>query len=152
MKEGDDFDVFLSALGANVCTTSSTVSRGLNGIDSNANLPASIFEKSKISLTMVKSISPERKDCINVFFLDGIKFGIAEKVDHANDAVHGGSDFMAHVGEEICFRLGRLERGVSGQGQFAPCLFQRFFARFRLVMSNRIATKCSMRPRGPLRE
>jgi hypothetical protein len=42
--------------------------------------------------------------------------GVLEQVQHAQHAVHGGADFVAHVGEELGARLGesfRLGFGVQ---------------------------------------
>ena len=45
---------------------------------------------------------------------------------HADDAVHGGADFMAHVGQE--FALGAVGGfgGFLGRGQFGHQAAQRF--------------------------
>ena len=50
---------FSAARNENVRTVWATTSRRPNGIGSSASLPASIFEKSRMSLMMVKSDSAE---------------------------------------------------------------------------------------------
>jgi hypothetical protein len=51
---------------------------------------------------------------LNLLFLLGGQFAIPKDSGHANDTVHGGPDFMTHVGEE--FALG-LIGGCSLPGQ-----------------------------------
>ena len=37
----------------------------------------------------------------NVLALLGIQLGIHQQVRHADDAIHRGADFMAHIGQKI---------------------------------------------------
>jgi hypothetical protein len=55
--------------------------------------------------------------------LFGVERGVLEENGHADDAVEGGADFVADVGEELGFDAGGFEGFVSGAGEF---LFEAF--------------------------
>ena len=54
------------------------------------------------------------------FVLVWRQLGAQHQIGHADDAVHGRADFMAHIGQEFAFRivgpLGLLERGGDLSG------------------------------------
>ncbi len=100
-----------------------TVSPRSKSTFSNVILPASIFEKSRMSLMM-----DNRQSALILMVLansrcSGARGVSSNRFDHADDAVHGGADFMAHVGEEFAFGLAGDERGLGH--------FLRFFLRDR---------------------
>ena len=74
-------------------------------------LPASILEKSRMSLMTVSKASPDAADHLGVFALLGSEAGVEQQTGHADDAVHGGADFVAHVGQKLALGHGwRLPR------------------------------------------
>src|ERR1022692_1265926 len=98
---------------ARVLMAGTKLSRSLNSMESSSSLPASILEKSRISLMMVSSESADgRLDHIGVVELFGVESGVQKQVGHPDDAVHGSANLMTHVGEE--FALGFLR----GFGRF----------------------------------
>ena len=46
------------------------------------------------------------------------QIGLAHQVGHADDGVHGGSDFMAHIGQKIAFGLAGRIGCLLGAQQF----------------------------------
>ena len=48
-----------------------------------------------------------------------VERGVEQQAGHADDAVHGGADLVAHVGQELALELGAGERLVARLGQFA---------------------------------
>ena len=92
---------------AAVSASSSDRSKGSSSISS---FPASIFERSR---NVVDECEQEagavRGDCSEAFLFDG-QLRSKEELDHAEDAVHGGADLVAHRREEAAFggvRVGR---------------------------------------------
>ena len=71
-------------------------------------------------------------DLADIVLLFWCEIGFQRQVAHADNGVHGGADFMAHVGQEIALGLGGLlgntlglfdilhhvEHGPAGLGQF----------------------------------
>src|ERR1039458_4549070 len=98
---------------ARVLMAGTKLSRSLNSMESSSSLPASILEKSRISLMMVSSESADgRLDHIGVVELFGVESGVQKQVGHPDDAVHGSANLMTHVGEEFALGL------VRGFGRF----------------------------------
>ena len=62
-------------------------------------------------------------DGLDVLALLAGEFGIEEQAGHAEDAVHGGADFVADVGDEFGFEPRGLERAdfadVGAEAGFA---------------------------------
>ena len=56
-------------------------------------------------------------DLAHVVALAGGEFGGQRQVGQAHDGVHGGADFVAHVGQEIGLEQGGLHGGLLGRGQ-----------------------------------
>jgi hypothetical protein len=74
--------------------------------------PASIFEKSRMSLMIVSSASPTRGWC-GVVVLLGVERRVEQQAAHADHGVHRRADLVAHRGEEAALRLvRRLRRGA----------------------------------------
>jgi hypothetical protein len=69
-------------------------------------LPASILEKSRMSLMMPNRFSPRAVHFLDVIALLLVQIGLQRQVAHANDGVHGRADFMAHVGQKVALGLG----------------------------------------------
>ena len=61
---------------------------------------------------MVSRESAEILDHVQVLALLAVKIGLQGQVGHAEDAVHGSADFVAHVGQELALGL------VGGLGSF----------------------------------
>ena len=55
---------------------------------------------------------------IDVIFLPAIQFRSHQHLVHADNRVHGGADFMTHIGEEFAFGLAGGIRGFFGALQF----------------------------------
>ena len=51
-------------------------------------------------------------------FLGFVEFGFGEEAGHADDAVHGGADFVRHVGEELAFGFGGVFGADDGFAEF----------------------------------
>ena len=63
--------------------------------------------------------SADELDHIQILALLGIEFGIQSQIGHAEDAVHGSANLMAHVGQEFALgKVGGFELCVHGL-QFA---------------------------------
>ncbi len=75
-----------------------------------SSLPASIFEKSRMSLMMRQQRRAGVVDLADVVALLGIERGLEREVREADDGVHRRADLVAHVGEELALGLG----GVLG--------------------------------------
>ena len=92
--------------------TSSIASARLKGAGSSTSWPASIFEKSRMSLMMVSSALPDfTMMSVNIFCL-GVELGLCQQFGHAEHAVHRRAYLVAHIGEE--FRLGAVgEHGLA---------------------------------------
>ena len=94
----------------------SRLSRRLKSTISRFSLPASILEKSRMSLMISSSESAEASEHLQVFTLLGVQFRIEHQLCHANDAVHRGANFVAHIGQEFGSSLSKtpVQRRVSG--------------------------------------
>ena len=96
--------------------TSSTLPRRSSSIASMSSLPASILEKSRMSLMTISSESALRADRFGVVALRAIERRVEQQAGHADDAVHRRADFMADVREELA--LGAIGRfGGLGRAQ-----------------------------------
>ena len=80
-------------------------------------------ELARLDLGKIKDVVDDRQqgitgahDRAHIAFLFAVQRGLAEHVGHADDAVHRGPDFVAHLGKEGRFRL------VGGNGRFARIL------------------------------
>ena len=80
------------------------------------------FEAGGLDLGEVEDVVDEGEeggaagvDDFEVFALFGGEVGVEEEVGHADDPVHGGTDFMTHVGEELAF-CGVSLVGFGGHG------------------------------------
>ncbi|MFM1945251.1 MAG: hypothetical protein RI897_4233 [Verrucomicrobiota bacterium] len=62
-------------------------------------------------------------DSFDVFGLVAVEAGIAEEDGHADDAVQGGSDFVADIGEELGFKPEGFYGGIPGVGEFGEEAF-----------------------------
>ena len=89
--------------------TSSTHIESEKGLFSSTILPASILEKSRISLTRLRRASPLWRMVSTFFALLPRQVRVEEKAGHAEHAVHRGADFMADVGDEFRFQPRGLE-------------------------------------------
>jgi hypothetical protein len=92
----------------------SSIVRAVEGDRSIASLPASIFEKSRMSLMMVSRDSAEDLTICRYSRCSSSSVGVQRQIRHADDAVHRRADFVAHVGEEVALGpaggLGRVAR------------------------------------------
>ena len=66
-----------------------------------SSLPASIFEKSRMSLMITTSDSAESADRRQVLLLLRRQWRVEHQFGHADDGVHGRADLVAHVGQEL---------------------------------------------------
>ena len=98
-------------------TFSSTLSRSKSMVSTDS-LPASIFEKSRMSLMIPSRVLARLLNLPDVVLLPGIELGLQRQMRHADDGVHGRADLMAHVGQEIRFHLGRFLGHFLGMAQF----------------------------------
>ena len=87
----------------------------LKSISSRSSLPASIFEKSRMSLITASSQSAELRTSSRYSRCCGGQLGFQQEFRHADDAVHRRADFVAHVGQKLAL-------GVVGRvgGFFLP--------------------------------
>src|SRR6266852_4884123 len=95
----------------------SRMSRRLKSTKSRSSLPASILEKSRISFDDVEQGIRRCFKYLQVFTLLGVQFRIEHQLRHANDTVHRGTNFVAHVGQK--FALGPISRLGGFLGSFA---------------------------------
>ena len=68
---------------------------------SNSSFPASIFEKSRMLLMSESRFVAAGANDFGVLALFRGEVRIEQKPRHADDAVHGSADFVAHVGQEL---------------------------------------------------
>ena len=96
-------------------------SSSLKSVVSMSSLPASIFEKSRMSLMMASSEVPAFVDLADVVaLLRGVSVGLERQMRQADDGVHRRADLVAHVREEhrlhfrgffrLALRTGELRR------------------------------------------
>ena len=94
--------------------TSSTASRRSKSMVSSSSLPASIFEKSRMSLMIASSASP---DCAHRLRRTRAARGVSSRVEqqlgHADHAVHRRADLVAHLGQELALGPARRLRRVA---------------------------------------
>ena len=96
----------------------STTCRMSKSSISKVSLPASIFEKSRMSLMIVSSESAHVWTVTREFALLHAQLRVDQQARHADDAVHGRADFVAHVGQELALGLGGTQGGVARAGEF----------------------------------
>ena len=60
--------------------------------------------------------------CVLALFL--AQGRVQQQAGHADDAVHGRADLVAHVGQELALEARQLQRPIPGLGQFAGSLLQ----------------------------
>ena len=120
----------LCARSASRSTTSSTVRRRSKSTFSSSSLPASILEKSRMSLMMPSRFLPER--CTVSAYLRCVlgQPGFQQQLGHAQHAVHRRADLVAHAGEERALRVvGRFGRFARQAQRFLAALALRDVAR-----------------------
>ena len=88
----------------NASAMSPMASRRLKSIGSSSSFPASILEKSRMSLMTVSS-EWRRLDGLQIFALFGGELGLERELGHADDAVEWRADLVTHVGEELALSL-----------------------------------------------
>ena len=92
---------FCVARSASALTASPRLSRRRNGDRGpGRSLPASILEKSRMSLMIVSSESADDLTMRQVLALLGGQVGVQRQFGHADDAVHRRANLVAHVGQE----------------------------------------------------
>ncbi len=77
---------------------------------SSSSLPASILEKSRMSLMSASSESARRPNGLGVAALLVVERRVEQQARHADDAVHRRADLVAHVGQELALGLVRARR------------------------------------------
>ena len=121
---------------------SPSTSRRSNVACSSSSLPASILEKSRMSLMIVNSDSAESRTIGQVVALAVGQRRVEHQFGHADDGVHRRADLVAHVGQEIALgpvgRLGLL---------MATCNCAS--ARLSSVMSREMPNVPRISPSGP---
>ena len=95
--------------------------------------PASILEKSEDVVDDAEQGFGGAADGFGVIALGGIELGREQQAGHADHPVHGGADFMAHVGQEVTLEVGGIFGGGQGAGEFAVLLLQLFVERFETL-------------------
>jgi hypothetical protein len=103
-----------AACGRQGLMVSATSAAGSKLTYSISTLPASIFEKSRISLMTLSRASVDVRAMSQELALFGAQVGVERQFDHADDAIHRGPDFMAHVGQEVALRAVRGIRSILG--------------------------------------
>ena len=94
-------------------TVSRSNSTGLNSTWSRSSFPASILEKSSTSLITESSESAESFTRRRHSRLILLQFRAEEQIRHTDDAVHGGADLVADVGQKLALEPGGLLRFVE---------------------------------------
>ena len=56
---------------------------------------------------------------VEMFTLFGVEFGLEDQLRHADNSVHRGADFVAHIGNELALRSACRFGGFFGPSQFA---------------------------------
>ena len=90
------------------------VRAGENSAGSSSSLPASILEKSSMSLMIAEQAVGRRLDRLEILRCSCAEGGVQGQLGHAEDRVHRRADLVADVGQELVLgpvgRLGRLLR------------------------------------------
>ena len=81
--------------------TSSTATMMSKGTGSSRRRPASIFEKSRMSLMIVRSASADFRTVSAWCRWPARQLRVEQETGHADDAVHRGPDLVAHAGQEL---------------------------------------------------
>ena len=76
-------------------------SRRSKSAGSSSSLPASILEKSRMSLMTASRASAPTRTISEILALLGRQLGVEQQLGHADDAVHRRADLVAHVGQEL---------------------------------------------------
>src|SRR5215212_252748 len=103
------------AMPSTIETAFSTTARSAKGRGSSSTCPASTFEKSSTSSTIVSRAEPALHLLEVPAGLGSQAAALEHQVRESNDAVEGRADLMAHRGEKIGFRLTRF-LGLPEQG------------------------------------
>ena len=106
---------------ANDFIVSPRLSRRSKAVQSRVSLPASILEKSRMSLMTESSASPESRTAMRNSRCWAESWRVEHQLGHADDGVQGRADLVAHVGQEGALGaagglgglLGRLQ-GLGG--------------------------------------
>ena len=99
-------DAASSARGRTMLATSANSATTLHGRISTESLPASIFDRSRMSLIRVQQMLPVAMDHGRVVVpAAGAECRIHQEVGIAEDGGHGGADFVAHAGQEPALGL-----------------------------------------------
>ena len=93
-----------------------------NGDRHSSIFPASILEKSRMSLRMCSSVSAEAARSFQIIPLFGVERRFQNHVHHAHQAVHRRADFMAHVGQEFALQAAGLFGAFLRFGQLSRAL------------------------------
>ena len=148
---------FLADDGRRLSSTSSK----RKSVFSMSSLPASIFEKSRMSLMMPSSACAADLHLGQIVALPGVSSVFKRQMRHADDGVHRRADFMAHVGQEIALGLGRRFRRFLGNCQvdssalgsarsfWVSSLLVRILVLRATVGSNRSSNACCAPTPGP---
>ena len=103
--------------GATSSSADSTHSRRSNGARSRSSRPASILEKSRMSLMMASSASPLAGSSRRSRAARASSSRVEQQPGHADDGVHRRADLVAHGGQERAL-------GLRGRLGLAPRLLQ----------------------------
>ena len=55
---------------------------------------------------------------MQIIFLFGVQIGFQRQMGHSDNRVHGGTDFMTHVGQKVTFGLVGLVSDLFGFNEF----------------------------------
>ena len=94
------------------------ISRSANSMCSSSSLPASIFEKSRMSLMISSRPSAERVMVSARRRCRARELGALQQLGHSHDAVHRRADLVAHAREKLALRAARPLRGLLGRRRF----------------------------------
>ncbi len=100
LEDIGDVEVLLGRTAGIRSSADSTQSRRSKGWASMSMRPASIFEKSRMSLMIVSSASPLVADRRRVVALLGVQRRVQQQPAHADDGVHRRADLVAHRRQE----------------------------------------------------
>ena len=109
--------LFRAAGAANRSNAPSTHSRRSKRLVSSSSLPASILEKSRMSLMMVSRASLLVRIVSAKSRCSSSRVVLQQQPGHADDGVHGRADFVAHVGQESALRFVSGNCGLPGDAQ-----------------------------------
>ncbi len=119
---------FSSARSANVSSIWPRLSRKLKPIDSSSNRPASILEKSRMSLRSASSESADSCTMPRNSRCSAAELRVQGEIGHSDDGVHRRADLVTHIRQKLTFRAARRLGGFLRLLQF----------RFRSLASSHI--------------